>query len=135
VTVSVKSPMDDSDRFDGVITGVRDPRRLKAVADADLHGSMADPDLDAVVATLRLACAAPMVVVNIVSADRQTYAAEVGVGAECTTVPDALSFCAEVVDTGSGHDGLRCRCPSRLLPEPDGTQRRHRFIRGRPAYR
>ena len=100
VTVSVTSPIDDSDLFEGVITGVRDPRRLKVVADADLRGSMADPDLDAVVATLRLACAAPIVVVNIVSADRQTYAAEVGVGAECTSVPDALSFCAEVVDTG-----------------------------------
>ena len=93
-------PIDDSDRFVGVITGVRDPRRLKVVADADLQGFLADPDLDAVVATLRLACASPMVVVNIVSADRQTYAAEVGVGAECTSIPDALSFCAEVVDTG-----------------------------------
>lgn len=83
-----------------VLTGVCDSRRLKAVAEADLRGGMADPDLDAVVATLRLACASPVVVVNIVSENRQTYAAEIGVGAECTLVPDSLSFCAEVVDTG-----------------------------------
>jgi len=100
MAVSVTSSIDDLDRVDGVITGVRDPRRLKAVADADLGGHLGDPDLDAVVATLRLACASPIVVVNIVSANRQTYAAEVGVGAACTSVPDALSFCAEVVDTG-----------------------------------
>lgn len=91
---------DDSDLLDGAITGVRDPRRLKAVADADLGGHLGDPDLDAVVAILRLACEAPIVVVNIVSADQQTYAAEVGVGAPCTSVPDRLSFCTEVVDTG-----------------------------------
>lgn len=100
MAVSVTSSIDDVDLFEGVITGVCDPRRLKAVADADLGGHLGDPDLDAVVATLRLACESPIVVVNIVSAGRQTYAAEVGVGAPCTSVPDALSFCAEVVDTG-----------------------------------
>lgn len=94
------SSLDDSDSIDGVITGVRDPRRLKAVADADLAAHLGDPDLDAVVATLRLACDSPIVVVNIVGADQQTYAAEVGVGSPCTSVPDALSFCAGVVDTG-----------------------------------
>jgi len=96
----VTSSSDDLDLIDGVITGVGDPRRLKAVADADLGGHLGDPDLDAVVVTLRLACESPIVVVNIVSAGRQTYAAEVGVGAPCTSVPDALSFCAEVVETG-----------------------------------
>ncbi len=82
------------------LTGVRDPRRLKAVADANLSGHLGDPDLDAVVATLQLASKSPMVVVNIVSGDLQTYAAEIGVGVPCTSVPDALSFCAEVVETG-----------------------------------
>ncbi|MEO6143872.1 MAG: sensor domain-containing diguanylate cyclase [Dermatophilaceae bacterium] len=100
MAVSVTSSIDDLDPLDGVITGVRDPRRLKAVADADLAGHLGDPDLEAVVATLRLASESPIVVVNIVSSDLQTYAAEVGVGAPCTSVPDALSFCAEVVDTG-----------------------------------
>jgi diguanylate cyclase (GGDEF)-like protein len=100
MAVSVTSSIDDSDPIDGVITGVRDPRRLKAVADADLAGHLGDPDLDAVVATLRLACESPIVVVNIVGADLQTYAALVGAGAPCNSVPDALSFCAEVVDTG-----------------------------------
>jgi diguanylate cyclase (GGDEF)-like protein len=100
MAVSVTSSLSDSDLFDGVITGVGDPRRLKAVADADLGGHLGDPDLDAVVATLRLACESPIVVVNIVSVDLQTYAAEVGVGAPCTSVPDPLSFCAEVVNTG-----------------------------------
>ena len=100
MAVSVTSSIDDSDPIDGVITGVRDPRRLKAVADADLAGHLGDPDLDAVVATLRLACQSSIVVVNIVGVGLQTYAAEVGVGAPCTSVPDGLSFCAEVVDTG-----------------------------------
>lgn len=100
MTVSVTSPIEDSNQFSGVITGVRDPRRLKAVADADLVGHLGDSDLDAVVATLRIACESSSVVVNIVGADQQTYAAEFGVGAPCTTVPDTLSFCAEVVNTG-----------------------------------
>ena len=83
-----------------LITGVRDPRRLRAVAEADLPGHLGDPDLDAVVGTLRLASGSPIAVVNIVTADLQTYPAEVGVGAACTSVPDGLSFCAEVVETG-----------------------------------
>ena len=37
---------------------------------------------------------------NIVGADLQTYAAEIVVGAPCSMVPDTLSFCAEVVNTG-----------------------------------
>ncbi|MDH6237265.1 sensor domain-containing diguanylate cyclase [Cryobacterium sp. CG_9.6] len=84
---------------DAVITGVRDPRRMKAVVEADLERT-AETDLDAVIATLRLACAVPVVVVNIVTADRQTYVAEVGVGAACTLFADEVSFCAEVVNTG-----------------------------------
>jgi diguanylate cyclase (GGDEF)-like protein len=70
------------------------------VADAELSGHLGDGDLNAVVATLRLACGVPMAVVNVVTANRQTYPAELGVGAPCTLVPDGLSFCAEVVDTG-----------------------------------
>lgn len=64
----------------GPITGVRNPQRLRAVAEAELYGHLADRDLDAVVATLRLACRVPIAVVNIVTADVQTYPAEVGVG-------------------------------------------------------
>lgn len=90
----------DSDPTSTPITGVRDPRRLRVVAEADLPGHLGDPDLDAVVETLRLASGSPIAVVNIVTADLQTYPAEVGVGAACTSVPDGLSFCAEVVDTG-----------------------------------
>lgn len=57
--------------------------------------------MDAVVATLHVACNVPIAVVNIVTVDRQTYPAEVGVGAPCTTVSDELSFCANVVDHGT----------------------------------
>lgn len=57
--------------------------------------------MDAVVATLHVACEVPIAVVNIVTVDMQTYPAEVGVGAPCTTVSDELSFCARVVDTGT----------------------------------
>lgn len=64
-----------------------------------MHGHLGDLELNAVVATLRIACAVPIAVVNIVTENMQTYPAEVGVGAPCTTVPDAVSFCAEVVDT------------------------------------
>jgi len=85
---------------DTPIRGVRNPQRLRAVAAAELHGHLDDPDLDAVVATLRLACGVPMAVINIVTENLQTYPAEVGVGAPCTQVPDGLSFCAEVVDSG-----------------------------------
>lgn len=82
------------------VTGVRDSRRLAAVAAAELHGHLGDRDLSAVVSTLRLACRVPIAVVNVVSANLQTYPAEVGIGAPCNSVPDGLSFCAEVVDTG-----------------------------------
>ncbi|MEO6205309.1 MAG: sensor domain-containing diguanylate cyclase [Mycobacteriales bacterium] len=85
---------------DGVIIGVRNPVRLRAVAEAELRGHLGDHDLDAVVATLRLACGVPIAVINIVGTDLQTYPAEVGVGAPCTEVPDGVSFCAEVVETG-----------------------------------
>ena len=82
------------------LTGVRDPLRLEAVAQAELSGHLDDQGLNAVVATLALACRVPIAVVNIVTGDQQTYAAEIGVGAPCTSVPDGLSFCAEVVETG-----------------------------------
>jgi diguanylate cyclase (GGDEF)-like protein len=81
------------------VGGVRDPDRLAAVARAELHGHLRDQDLNAVVGTLRIACRVPIAVVNIVSENLQTYPAEVGVGAPCTSVPDGLSFCAAVVDT------------------------------------
>lgn len=82
------------------ITGVGNPERLRAVAEAELRGHLGDPDLDAIVGTLRLAAGVPIAVINIVRSNVQTYPAEVGVGAPCTEVPDGLSFCAEVVDTG-----------------------------------
>ncbi len=100
VVVSAISSFAGSDPTRALITGVLDPRRLRVVAEADLPGHLGDPDLDAVVQTLRLASGSPIAVVNIVTADLQTYPAEVGVGAACTSVPDGLSFCAEVVDTG-----------------------------------
>jgi hypothetical protein len=81
------------------VGGVREPDRLAAVARAELHGHLRDQDLNAVVGTLRIACRVPIAVVNIVSENLQTYPAEVGVGAPCTSVPDGLSFCAAVVDT------------------------------------
>lgn len=46
-------------------------------------------------------CAVPIAVINVVSHNLQTYPAEVGVGAPCTSVPDGVSFCAEVVETGN----------------------------------
>ena len=63
------------------ITGVRTETRLRAVADAHLEGHLMDQGLDAVVATLHIACDVPIAVVNIVTVDLQTYPAEVGVGA------------------------------------------------------
>ena len=83
------------------ITGVRTEIRLRAVADAQIEGHLGDQGLDAVVATLHIACRVPIAVVNIVTVDLQTYPAEVGVGAPCTMVVDQLSFCAHVVERGS----------------------------------
>jgi diguanylate cyclase (GGDEF)-like protein len=83
------------------ITGVDNDRRLRAAAEVELVGHEGDQGLDAVVATLHLACNVPIAVVNIVTVDMQTYPAEVGVGAPCTTVADELSFCATVVDCGT----------------------------------
>jgi diguanylate cyclase (GGDEF)-like protein len=85
----------------GPVTGVRDARRLRAVAEAGLEGHLGDQGLDAVVATLHIACTVPIAVVNIVTADMQTYPAEVGVDAPCATVADELSFCADVVESGA----------------------------------
>jgi diguanylate cyclase (GGDEF)-like protein len=83
------------------VIGVHDPVRLAAVAEADLAGHLGDPDLDAIVATLRIALRVPLAVVNVVTPGLQTYPAETGVGSAWTTVPDCLSFCAEVVETGA----------------------------------
>lgn len=80
------------------VGGVRDLRRLAAVAQAELEGHLGDPALNAIVATLRIACRVPIAVVNIVTQDRQTYPAEVGIGSACTSVPDGQSFCSEVVE-------------------------------------
>ncbi|GAC1611465.1 MAG: sensor domain-containing diguanylate cyclase [Mycobacteriales bacterium] len=80
---------------------MRNPWRLAVVASAELHGHLGDDDLNAVVSTLRIACRVPMAVINVVSENLQTYPAEIGVGAPCTSMPDGLSFCAEVVDTGA----------------------------------
>ena len=95
----------DELRFDmsasPLVTGVRNASRLRAVAEAELHGHLGDHGLDAVVATLHVACTVPIAVVNIVTVDMQTYPAEVGVGAPCTTVSDELSFCANVVNNGT----------------------------------
>jgi diguanylate cyclase (GGDEF)-like protein len=82
------------------LVGVANPRRLAAVADAELSGHLADPALDAIVNTLQLACRVRIAVVNIVAVNSQTYPAEAGLDAPCSEVPDELSFCAEVVDTG-----------------------------------
>ena len=83
-----------------LLTGVRSPARSAVVADLDLRPHVGDLDLDGVVDTLTAALDVPIAVVNVVTPDLQTYPAEVGVGAPCTRVPDSLSFCAEVVETG-----------------------------------
>lgn len=82
--------------------GIADPDRLAAIDRLELHGHLGDPHLDAIVATLAAACDVPLAVVNIVTPDRQTYPAEIGVNACSTEVSDELSFCAEVVRTGRG---------------------------------
>ncbi|TFC63801.1 hypothetical protein [Cryobacterium sp. TMT2-4] len=140
MSVSVTSPIDDSVRFDGVITGVRDPRRLKVVADADLRGSLDDPDLDAVVATLRLACASPIVVVNIVSADRQTssparkpdlygYGAKVrsGVKELCMWVRDLFSRALKSKRKGGG-----ASAEGTVTFAPSGRIRSQALLKERP---
>ncbi|HZG94387.1 MAG TPA: sensor domain-containing diguanylate cyclase [Mycobacteriales bacterium] len=84
------------------LVGVPDPVRLAVVADAARPGRFSDPDLDAVVATLRIALRVPLAVVDIVTPGVQTYPAETGAGGSAgATVTDRLSFCAEVVETGA----------------------------------
>ncbi|HET9059434.1 MAG TPA: sensor domain-containing diguanylate cyclase [Acidimicrobiales bacterium] len=89
-----------TDESTDVAKPIGDDRRLEAVAGAQLHGHLGDTDLDAVVSTLAIAIRVPMAVINVVTPNRQTYVAEVGVGAPFTTVEDRLSFCARVVETG-----------------------------------
>lgn len=84
-----------------LVRGVRTTARVAAVGDLELAGHDGDLGLDAVVRTLCIGCRVPIAVVNLVTPDRQTYPAEVGVGAPCTNLPDDLSFCAEVVETGA----------------------------------
>lgn len=62
-------------------------------------GTWPTPELDAVLRTLTAACHVPMAVVSIASPGLQTYPAEIGV-APYTDVPDRVSFCAEIVETG-----------------------------------
>ena len=83
-----------------LVTGVRNAARLAAVTDLALPGHAGDLDLDGIVETLTAALDVPVAVVNVVTPDLQTYPAETGVGLPRTRVPDGLSFCAEVVETG-----------------------------------
>lgn len=84
----------------GLLRGVRAQERLAVVDALGVVGHADDQDLDAIVETVALALDVPLAVVNLVRPDLQTYAAEIGVGVACTQVPDRLSFCAEVVETG-----------------------------------
>lgn len=79
---------------------IGDPDRLAVIDRLALRGHLGDPLLDAIVATVVAACDVPVAVVNIVTPDRQTCPAEIGLGACSTRVPDELSFCVEVVQTG-----------------------------------
>ncbi|MHB2027454.1 MAG: diguanylate cyclase domain-containing protein [Acidimicrobiales bacterium] len=79
---------------------IDDSDRLGVMAEAHLDGHLGDADLDAVVATLAIALDVPMAVINVVTPNRQTYVAEVGIGVAFTTVDDQVSFCAQVVETG-----------------------------------
>jgi hypothetical protein len=57
-------------RFDATARhaiGVANPDRLSAVANAELRGHLGDPDLNAIVETLRLACRVPIAFINIVT--------------------------------------------------------------------
>lgn len=94
------------------------PNRLRLIARLGLTGHVGDPELDAVVAALLAGCRAPIAFINVVTPDRQTYAAEAGVGVAWTQVPDALSFCTEVVTT------------ARALQVPDA--RNHPVYGGNP---
>src|SRR5690242_2374486 len=85
---------------DAIAGDVADRRRLDEIARLALTGHLADPGLDAVAETVAAALVVPMAAVNIVTSNLQTYAAEVGLGVPCSTVPDNRSFCAEVVTTG-----------------------------------
>ncbi|WP_432523648.1 EAL domain-containing protein [Kineococcus sp. SYSU DK006] len=76
---------------------VADPARLAALASYRLSGHAGEEDLDEVVRQLAQLLRAPIAVVDLVSPGRQCYAAERGVGAPGTDVPDELSFCAHVV--------------------------------------
>lgn len=71
------------------------------MTEAHLAGHLRDTALDAVVSSVRIVTGAPIVVVNLVTPGLQTYLAEIGVGDPSSTVPDTLSFCAEVVETGA----------------------------------
>nr|WP_276612409.1 EAL domain-containing protein [Kineococcus vitellinus] len=62
-----------------------------------MSGHAGEADLDHVVRQLARLLDAPIAVVDLVSPDRQCYAAEHGAGAAGTALPDELSFCAHVV--------------------------------------
>lgn len=96
----VPGPFDAAVRESDRAGVLNDPERLAVIDRLGLHGHLGDRHLDAVVASVAAGCDVPLVAVNIVTPDLQTYPAEVGVGARCTAVPDGLSFCAEVVRTG-----------------------------------
>ncbi|HET9690503.1 MAG TPA: EAL domain-containing protein [Acidimicrobiales bacterium] len=91
---------------------VSDGARLAVVEDLGIAGHARIGGLDAAIRLLAASCDVPVAVVNVVRPGRQTYPAEVGVGAPCTEVPDELSFCAQVVETA----GLVRVADARLHP-------------------
>ncbi len=94
-------PLRTTTTMKGIPDRITDPARLAVISRLDLVGHLGDGGLNAVVETLAVGCRVPTAVVTVVTPGRQTYPAERGIGAACTEVSDDLSFCAEVVRTGS----------------------------------
>lgn len=76
---------------------VAEPGRLLALASYDILGTPPDPEYDRLVQLAVSLTGAPMACISLVTPDRQTYKARVGVTTPSTHVCDALSFCSHVV--------------------------------------
>ncbi len=76
-------------------TGLDEPERLRALARYDILDTPRERDFDDIAELASEICAAPIAIVNFVTADRQFFKAEVGLGIRET--PLDKSFCGHAI--------------------------------------
>jgi diguanylate cyclase (GGDEF)-like protein len=100
-----------------VTDGLRDPRRLAALAESGLLDSPSDAGFDRFTRLVAEVLHVPVALFTIVTPERQVLKSTVGVG-ELRETPLSHSFCRHVVDTGAPLEVVDARAHPRVHDNP-----------------